>query len=99
MPQDILNCFITLIPVVKAMESLRRVLEMQIASGVRDDASEIWKKWQELVDAYAPQDETPKHPYPSEEHFKVHMLALGGRVISSNGSGEKVSGNGDQSNG
>ena len=99
MPQDLLNCYITMIPVVKAMESLRRVIEMQVASGAMENASEIWNKWQELVDTYAPQADEKKFPYPSEDHFKVHMMALGARVVSSNGSGEKVNGNGEKTNG
>ena len=99
MPQDVLNYFVVMIPAVKAMESMRRVIEMQVASGVTENASEIWNKWQELVDTYAPQDDMPKYAYPSEDHFKVHMLALGARVVSSNGSGEELNGDGEQSHG
>lgn len=99
MPQDVLNYFIGMIPVVQAMESLRRVTEMQVASGVLDNASDIWSKWQELVDTYAPQDDAPKYPYPSEEHFMVHMMALGGKVESGNGKIAPVNGSGGKTDG
>lgn len=82
-----------MIPVVQAMESIRRVTELQVAFGIGERGAETWKRWLETVDAYAPEEEQAEgYAYPSEEHFKVHMMALGGRVISLNGNGEQADG-------
>lgn len=69
MPMRWLNAFITMLPRLRAEESIRRVQEAQLASGVMDkgSAEETWQAWV----AQASPGETEEE---EEEDYPAYLL-------------------------
>lgn len=59
MPMRWLNAFTTMLPRLRAEESIRRVQEAQLASGTmdKDSAEETWRAWQEQANPGAAEDD------------------------------------------
>ena len=59
MPMRWLNAFTTMLPRLRAEESIRRVQEAQLAAGTmdKDSADETWRAWQEQANPGSGEDD------------------------------------------
>jgi len=64
MPMRWLNAFTTMLPRLRAEESIRRVQEAQLAAGMmdKDGAEETWRSWLEQADPGRFEDEEEDYP-------------------------------------